>query len=121
MTTLSKVDPRLREKVVKLLEVMQKKGHPMVVVQGLRTVEEQQALFAQGRTKPGKIVTYADGVKVKSNHQSGRAADLTFLTPDFQVTWKGPWSLFGDEAERLGLRWGGRWVKPVDRPHVELL
>ena len=43
------------------------------VTSGFRTVEKQQSLYAQGRTKPGKIVTNADGVISKSNHQSGCA------------------------------------------------
>jgi len=37
--------------------------------QGTRTTAYQQSLYAKGRTKPGEIVTNADGVKNKSNHQ----------------------------------------------------
>lgn len=36
---------------------------------GGRTTGEQQKLFAQGRTKNGVVVTNADGIKNKSNHQ----------------------------------------------------
>jgi len=39
------------------------------VTSGVRTLAEQQALYAQGRTTKGSIVTNADGVKSKSNHQ----------------------------------------------------
>jgi peptidoglycan L-alanyl-D-glutamate endopeptidase CwlK len=46
------------------------------VVSGFRTQAEQQALYAQGRTIPGDIVTKADGVIHKSNHQSGEAVDV---------------------------------------------
>ena len=42
------------------------------VLSGLRTVDEQRALYAQGRTKPGKVVTYT----MKSDHLTGRAVDL---------------------------------------------
>ena len=46
------------------------------VVSGNRTTEEQQALYAKGRTSPGGIVTHCDGVRNKSKHQGGRAADV---------------------------------------------
>ncbi|MGN7308723.1 M15 family metallopeptidase, partial [Bacillus subtilis] len=36
-------------------------GIPIVITQGLRTVAEQDALYAQGRSKPGKVVTNARG------------------------------------------------------------
>ena len=39
------------------------------VISGVRTTAEQKALYAQGRTTKGAIVTNADGVKAKSNHQ----------------------------------------------------
>jgi hypothetical protein len=31
-----------------------------------------------------------------------------------------PWTEMGVRAERLGLKWGGRWTSFVDRPHIEL-
>ena len=31
------------------------------------------------------------------------------------------WSIIGEEAERLGLRWGGRWREPFDPGHAELV
>jgi glutamine phosphoribosylpyrophosphate amidotransferase len=44
---------------------------PVKIIQTLRDSEYQSSLYAQGRTKPGNIVTNADGIKKKSNHQSG--------------------------------------------------
>ena len=51
------------------------------ITDSLRTTVEQQALYAKGKTVPGGIVTNADGVKNKSNHQAksdgyGYAVDL---------------------------------------------
>ena len=55
------------------------------VVYGLRTAEEQFELFKKGRTEVGGqwiiendklIVTYKDGYKKLSNHQSGMAIDV---------------------------------------------
>lgn len=109
-------------RILKLLDALDTLGHPMKVTDGFRTVEEQQALYAKGRTAPGKIVTWADGVTKKSNHQSGKAADLTFLH-DGKPCWceKHPWLLYGEAAKALGLKWGGDWPTPkTDRPHIEL-
>jgi len=43
----------------------------------LRTIDEQNALYAQGRTKPGKIVTNAKGGE--SFHNYGLAIDIVLL------------------------------------------
>lgn len=39
------------------------------ITSGVRILQEQQLLFAQGRTMPGPIVTNCDGIINKSNHQ----------------------------------------------------
>ena len=49
---------------------MEALGWPMFVVEGVRTTKRQQEHYAKGRTKPGKIVTHADGVRKKSDHQA---------------------------------------------------
>ncbi len=46
------------------------------IVSGLRTTEDQVALYAKGRTESGRIVTYKDGITNKSYHQSGNAIDI---------------------------------------------
>lgn len=121
------VHPDLIEKVGRILLAMETLGHPMIVVSGLRTDAEQASLYAQGRTKPGKIVTNLDGVTKRSNHQSkadgwGHAVDMAFLR-NGKPSWAEdhPWELYGLTAESLGLTWGGRWKKLVDRPHIELV
>lgn len=47
------------------------------IVEGLRSIAYQDDLFAQGRTKPGKIVTKAKGGK--SWHNYGLAVDATIM------------------------------------------
>lgn len=135
-TRLIGVHPVLVEKVARILDAMQALGFEMGVTAGVRTVAEQQALYAQGRTAPGDVVTNADGITHKSNHQPhddgfGHAVDCAFildLNADGIVqlnepfTWDAHrrWSLYGAMAEALGLTWGGRWQSIVDLPHVEL-
>ncbi len=126
---LHSINPVLQEAVLDILEAMAILGFPMFVTSGVRTVAQQQALYAQGRTKPGVIVTNADGVRVPSNHQTksdgtGHAVDLAFVddpdTPKTEIYDPNqPWALMGAMAEAKGLRWGGRW-KFVDLPHVEM-
>lgn len=96
----------------------------MFVVQGVRTVAQQQALYAQGRTAPGSIVTYKDGVTHKSNHQPhadgfGHAVDAAFIDAE-PFADAHPWEAYGEALEAQGLIWGGRFRGLVDRPHAEL-
>jgi peptidoglycan L-alanyl-D-glutamate endopeptidase CwlK len=126
MTRFNGVHPALIARVTKILDAMEALGFPMLVTDGLRTVEQQQALYAKGRTAPGQIVTYADGVRKRSNHQAhadgyGHAMDLAFSV-NGQPSWAEdhPWEVFGAMARAVGLTWGGDFKRLVDRPHVEL-
>lgn len=88
----------------------------MFVTSGRRSASEQAALYAQGRTKPGIIVTHLDGVSRRSRHQDGLAVDCAFVGDD---PWDGPWEMYALFAEGLGLVAGAHWKKFTDRPHVE--
>ncbi len=123
---LAGVHPKLKRAVARILATMAEAGFPMLVTDGMRTTEEQQALYAKGRTKPGKKVTNADGVRVKSNHQlhadgCGHAVDCTFMDEHGKPRWveSDPWAMYGAVAKSQGLMWGGDWKTP-DRPHIEL-
>lgn len=122
---LSGVHPELQVAVPKIIAAMAALGFEMRVTDGLRTLEQQQELFALGRTKPGRIVTRADGVRNPSNHQAkedglGHAVDMTFWI-DGAPSWADDlqWRLYGEMAKALGLKWGGFWTHP-DKPHIEM-
>jgi peptidoglycan L-alanyl-D-glutamate endopeptidase CwlK len=126
VSRLEGVHPVLTDKVTRMLHALAELGFPMMVTDGVRTLAQQQALYAQGRSKPGKIVTNADGVRVKSNHQPkpdgyGHAVDCCFLV-DGKPSWDGtlPWKLYGEMAKALGLSWGGDWKSITDKPHIEM-
>lgn len=118
--------PTLIKKAQQVIAAMAALDFPMVPVQGLRTTEYQQSLYAQGRTAPGHIVTNADGVKSKSNHQAqadgfGHAVDIAFVVngaPSFDI--KLPWSCYGTCAKAVGLNWGGDFTGLADLDHLEL-
>jgi peptidoglycan L-alanyl-D-glutamate endopeptidase CwlK len=98
----------------------------------LRTFAEQDALFAQGRSKPGKVVTNAKGGQ--SYHNYGLAIDIvlildkdkngTFETAswdvksDFDGDKKADWMEVVQIFKRYGFEWGGDW-KFLDLPHFQ--
>ena len=101
---------------LRLREAMSALGHPIALVEGLRSAKRQDALYAQGRTVAGSIVTNARAGQ--SWHQTGRAFDVCFATPPHWSD-EHPWELLGQAGELLGAEWGGRWKRP-DRPHFQV-
>lgn len=104
-------------------------GVPIVITQGLRTIADQDALYAQGRTKPGSIVTNAKGGY--SYHNFGVAIDFALLLPDGKsVSWDmkrdgdcdgiADWDEVVADAKRIGWSWGGDWHSFKDYPHFEI-
>lgn len=126
---LQGVHPALVGAIEAVFEQMHAAGAPMFVVCGVRTAAEQAALYAQGRTTSGPIVTNKDGVTHKSDHQPqadhlGHAVDCAFVpTKDRHDAWDEawPWAAFGAAAEAAapGVQWGGRWKQPADLDHVQ--
>lgn len=93
-------------------------GVTVRIISGNRTWAEQNALFAQGRTKPGNIVTNARGGQ--SNHNFGIAWDIgIFINGKYQPS--SPWyDVVGEIGEGVGLEWGGRWTSIQDKPHYQV-
>lgn len=91
----------------------------------LRTFEEQAALYAQGRTKPGKKVTNA--LPGQSFHQYGLAFDYVLLKDTdgdnkFEtVIWdvNDDWKSIAREYKAHGYTWGGDFKSFKDYPHIE--
>lgn len=99
----------------------------------LRTNAEQDALYAQGRTKPGAIVTKAKGGQ--SYHNYGLAVDIVLLIDkdgngtfetaswdrlldsdgDGQKDWEEVVFVF----KMYGWEWGGDWASFKDYPHFQ--
>ncbi len=96
---------------------------------GFRSFEQQNGLYAIGRTVPGHIVTNAKGGE--SWHNFGLAADYACDAhpekPGLQPTWdmtipsvRAAYAHYGAVALGCGLEWGGSWERFPDFPHVEL-
>jgi peptidoglycan L-alanyl-D-glutamate endopeptidase CwlK len=87
------------------------------VIQGTRTYAEQNALYAQGRTAPGPIVTNASGGY--SFHNFGVAFDVGIFRGRSYVEGGSGYTSVGHLGERTGLEWGGRWRSFQDTPHFQ--
>ncbi len=114
---ISTLHPDMQSKVRQLIENARAKGLDVWVFQGMRTIEEQNELYAKGRTKPGSIVTKVKGGG--SYHNYGVAADIVFHG---KAPWgeEHDWSALGQAGVDAGLEWGGNWKSFVDRPHFQM-
>jgi peptidoglycan L-alanyl-D-glutamate endopeptidase CwlK len=121
---LFQVHVRLAGAVRAMAGSLIEQGIEIRVVQGLRTVAEQNALYAQGRTAPGKIVTNAPGGH--SWHEFGLAVDCVpgvrgaaKWTPNWDP--KHPdYAAMAACGEQQGLVSGSRWTHIPDWPHFQL-
>ena len=104
---------KAREWLLKCLEA----GINVKIITGIRTYKEQDELFAQGRTAPGRKVTNAPAGY--SWHNFGVAWDFVVFDANGEPQWESPlMAECGKIAESLGHEWGGRWTSPQDTPHV---
>jgi peptidoglycan LD-endopeptidase CwlK len=121
---LSQVHPILRQRVNQLIQTLGDNGLYFGAFMGLRTFEEQDALYAQGRTTPGNQVTKARGGE--SLHNFGLAVDLVEdgdpNKAGIQWSWanNADYIKLGKYTAQAGLEWGGFWKSFKDYPHVEI-
>jgi len=102
-------------------------GIPFTVTFTFRSIPTQNELYAQGRTKPGKIVTNARGGQSFHNYRCAYDGTPTVLlklpnwgdTPAHKKETDRIWALYGKLAVQAGGRWGGNFKSIKDRPHVE--
>lgn len=97
-----------------LIRTAKKHGFDLRVTSGWRSFQEQDRLYAQGRTTAGKIVTNAKGGE--SLHNYGCAFDLADRKKGYNIDWE----KVGKIGESLGFEWGGRWTGFIDRPHFQM-
>jgi len=113
------LQPLVKRQAEKVVADMEKLGYLVMVYQGFRSKAEQDYLYAQGRTRPGAIVTNAKGGY--SLHNYGCAVDIVFIE-NGRPSWaeKHPWTVLGQTLEKHGFEWGGRWTSFPDRPHGQI-
>lgn len=102
--------------------VLRLAGRP-IITECYRSPERQDELYAQGRSKPGAIVTYKRGGESNHNKLPAPALDVAFLLADGETSWSG---LLLSKFARLmkaadaRVHWGGDWAGFKDRPHFEV-
>ena len=122
-------DARSAQNIATLLPPVQPLAHSLIaaaatagisikIISGTRTYEEQDALYEQGRTKPGRIVTNARGGY--SNHNFGVAFDIGVFEGGRYLDESPAYKAVGALGKQLGLEWGGDWKSIQDEPHFEL-
>lgn len=106
----------------------------VIVVEGVRTIQRQRDLYAQGRTKPGKVVTWT----MNSKHIEGLAVDLAPYDHETkQIFWGDVLKFNGmirsmlrvAAAHKVKIRSGADWnqngvlreSRETDSPHFELV
>jgi len=120
----------VREEVAQIINEIDKRltGRAKVrITQALRTFEEQNNLYAQGRTKKGLKVTNAKGGQ--SIHNYGLAVEFCLIIDGKTASWdmKTDWDDDGlaDWMEcvsifkKYGWIWGGDWKNFKDGSHFE--
>lgn len=129
MRDISALHPTLIAKLNQLVELCNNNGITIGISECLRTVAEQDALYAKGRTAAGSIVTNCKGSSYSSMHQWGVAFDFYLkmdVDGDGQISddsYNNSTKLFnkvGALGQSIGLEWGGSWTSPVDLPHFQL-
>lgn len=121
MRNINKCHPRLIELSKKLVSACRGQGLIIGIGESFRTKEEQDALYAKGRTAPGNIVTNAKGSSYSSHHQWGTAFDIYRNDGKGVYTdGDGFFEKVGKIGKSIGLEWGGDWKSPVDKPHFQL-
>jgi peptidoglycan L-alanyl-D-glutamate endopeptidase CwlK len=101
-------------------------GWTVKIIQGTRTYDQQEALYAQGRTTPGDRVTNAPAGY--SNHNFGLAFDIgifdskgNYIDDDYpQPVVSRNYCALAPLGKGVGLFWGGDWASIDDEPHYEL-
>lgn len=120
--------PAVEEKAGEFIRLAADQGIDVVITDGFRSGEEQDRLYAQGRTAAGKVVTHATAGS--SFHNFGLAVDYALRTPDGRIIWdldydgngdgRSDWMEAADIAKSLGFKWGGDWNGFKDYPHLEM-
>jgi peptidoglycan L-alanyl-D-glutamate endopeptidase CwlK len=128
--------PKIAQEVGEVIDLVEKGFPPSVAVritQGLRTFEQQDALYAQGRTVKGPKVTNAKGGA--SYHNYGLAFDFALLHDkdgngvyeviswDMNTDWDQDhikdWAEVANTFIAHGYEWGGNWKSLKDNPHFQ--
>ncbi len=120
--SIDALDPYVATLARRFLEQAKANGLDVKIISVFRSWDEQDRLYAQGRTAPGPIVT--DAMGGDSYHTWALAFDAVPLK-NGQVDYNDTalFTRMGRIGEQVGLEWGGNWqtvkVNLIDMPHFQ--
>jgi len=110
--------PLVQRKLIEHRNLCAKHNLFFIVTSTYRSIEDQNKIYAQGRTTPGSIVTNAKGGQ--SFHNWKVAYDVAPIVGG-KVVWDDALlSAIGYYGQQVGLEWGGSWKGFKDNPHFQL-
>lgn len=115
---LKELLPVVRTKVEAFLASAKKQGIDLIVTSTYRDAESQNALYAQGRTAPGKKVTNAKAGQSWHNHRC--AVDVVPVVGG-KAQWGDAalWARIGALGKAAGLEWAGDWKSFKETAHFQ--
>jgi peptidoglycan L-alanyl-D-glutamate endopeptidase CwlK len=110
--------PPAKQRAEAFIAAAKAKGIDLLVTSTYRDSESQDALYAQGRTTPGNIVTRAKAGQ--SWHNWRCALDVVPLV-NGKAIWddQALWKQVGEIGKSCGLEWAGDWVTFQEFPHFQ--
>ena len=117
--SLDDLIPQARERVDKFIALCKESGIDLLVTSTYRDMESQTALYNQGRTAPGKIVTNAHAGESFHNYRC--AVDVVPLV-NGKPQWDGSdpiWAKVGELGKQAGLEWAGEWHSFKELAHFQ--
>lgn len=118
---LNDLFPVVRDAAQKALNTLKAAGIDVLITCTYRTAEEQQKLYAQGRTSPGKKVTNAK--PGQSFHEYRVALDLYPVVngkPDFSGSHIDLWHKIAKAFKDEGFEWAYEWKTFKEMPHFQM-
>jgi len=116
---LNELLPVVKSKAEAFIETCKQNDIDLLVTSTYRDIESQNELYAQGRTKDGKIVTNAKGGESFHNYRCALdVVPLVFGKPD----WDGShpvWKKVAEIGESIGLEWAGNWKSFKEQAHFQ--
>jgi len=106
---LNELLPVVKSKAEAFIETCKQNDIDLLVTSTYRDIESQNELYAQGRTKDGKIVTNAKGGESFHNYRC--ALDVVPLVSG-KPDWDGShpvWKKVAEIGQSVGLEWAGNW------------
>jgi len=116
--SLDDLAPPAKQRAEAFIAAAKAKGIDLLVTSTYRDSESQDALYAQGRTTPGNVVTRAKAGQ--SWHNWRCALDVVPLV-NGKAIWddQALWKQVGEIGKSCGLEWAGDWKTFKEYPHFQ--